>query len=320
MNIDIDMLEWIIIIGTMLILIVLLDGYRRMRKDSVRMRASVTKAALELDEDRLFPSSELPNGGARVVANGNSGVAAVTGEGVTTAADAATGENATAGMDATAVTEAAAGTKETIAETEAASQTIEPYFSDFGAATEKDGENIDLLRGLSSEEPQLAMDEPQPAETQLAEDKPPPGLEPQVVIVHVMARDESGFAGQDILEVLLARDLRFGEMNFFHRHVQAAGRGRILFSVANMMKPGVFNIDSMAELSTRGLTFFLTLPGPDDMMAAFESMLETAEYVAKTLEGDLLDESRSAATRQTKEHIRQRIRELQRLQLAHDNR
>ena len=315
MNIDIDMLEWIIIIGVMLILIVLLDGYRRMRKDSVRMRASVTKAALELDEDRLFPSSELPNGGARVVASNNNSVAAVTGEDVTTTADAATGADATTGTDATAGTEASAGTEEAIAESEAASQTIEPYFNDFGAATEKDGENIDLLRGLSSEEPQLALDEPQ-----LAEAKPPPGLEPQVVIVHVMARDEAGFAGQDILEVLLARDLRFGEMNFFHRHDQAAGRGRILFSVANMMKPGVFNIDSMAELSTRGLTFFLTLPGPDDMMAAFESMLETAEYVAKTLEGDLLDESRSAATRQTKEHIRQRIRELQRLQLAHDNR
>lgn len=309
MNIDIDMLEWIIIIGVMLILIVLLDGYRRMRKDSVRMRASVTKAALELDEDRLYPSSELPNGGARVVASDNSSAAAVTGADVTTTADAATGTDARAG------TEAPAGTEEATAGTEAASQTIEPFFSAFGAATEKDGENIDLLRGLSSEEPQLAPDEPQPAET-----KPPPGLEPQVVIVHVMARDEVGFAGQDILEVLLARDLRFGEMNFFHRHDQAAGRGRILFSVANMMKPGVFNIDSMATLSTRGLTFFLTLPGPEDMMAAFESMLETAEYVAKTLDGDLLDESRSAATRQTKEHIRQRIRELQRLLLAHDNR
>ena len=316
MNIDIDMLEWIIIIGVMLILIVLLDGYRRMRKDSVRMRASVTKTALELDEDRLFPSSELPNGGARVVASDNSSAAAVTGTDATTAADAATVTDARAGTEAPAGTEeATAGTEQATAGTEAASQTNEPFFSAFGAASEKDGENIDLLRGLSSEEPRLTLDEPQPAEA-----KPPPGLEPQVVIVHVMARDEAGFAGQDILEVLLARDLRFGEMNFFHRHDQAAGRGRILFSVANMMKPGVFNIDSMAELSTRGLTFFLTLPGPEDMMAAFESMLETAEYVAKTLDGDLLDESRSAATRQTKEHIRQRIRELQRLLLAHDNR
>ena len=309
MNIDIDMLEWIIIIGVMLIMIVLLDGYRRMRKNSVRMRASVTKAALELDEDRLYPSSELPNGGARVVASNNSSAATVIGADATTTADAATGTDTAAG------TGAPAGMEETTAGTGAASQTIEPFFSDFGAATEKDGENIDLLRGLSSEEPRPALDEPQPAEA-----KPPPGLEPQVVIVHVMARDEAGFAGQDILEVLLARDLRFGEMNFFHRHDQAAGRGRILFSVANMMKPGVFDIDSMAELSTRGLTFFLTLPGPENMMAAFESMLETAEYVAKTLDGDLLDESRSAATRQTKEHIRQRIRELQRLLLAHDNR
>ena len=48
------------------------------------------------------------------------------------------------------------------------------------------------------------------------------------------------------------------------------------------------------------------------MMSAFDSMLETAQCVADNLEGDLLDESRSVATKQTVEHIRQRIRDLER--------
>ena len=85
-----------------------------------------------------------------------------------------------------------------------------------------------------------------------------------------------------------------------------------MFSVANMMQPGVFDIDNMAAFSTPGLTFFLALPGPPDMMKAFDLMLETAQYVASHLGGDLLDDTRSATTKQTLDHIRQRIRDLER--------
>ena len=105
-------------------------------------------------------------------------------------------------------------------------------------------------------------------------------------------------------------------MDFFHCHEEAAGKGPICFSVSNMLKPGVFDIDRMAEFSTSGLIFFMTLPGPQDMMAAFEKMLETARGVAENLGGDVLDESRSATTRQTLEHMRQRIRDLERKLLA----
>ena len=109
-------------------------------------------------------------------------------------------------------------------------------------------------------------------------------------------------------------------MNFFHRHQQSAGRGAIQFSVANMLQPGVFDIDAMSGFSTPGLIFFATLPGPEDMMGAFNLMVETAQGVAENLDGDMLDESRSVATRQTLEHMRQRIRDLERRMLAHPNR
>jgi cell division protein ZipA len=48
------------------------------------------------------------------------------------------------------------------------------------------------------------------------------------------------------------------------------------------------------------------------MLKAFDYMYETAKTVAKNLNGDVLDETRSAITRQSLEHMRQQIRELER--------
>ena len=52
------------------------------------------------------------------------------------------------------------------------------------------------------------------------------------------------------------------------------------------------------------------------MMQAYDYMLETAQAVARNLGADVLDESRSVLTRQTMEHSRQQIRELERRMLT----
>ena len=147
----------------------------------------------------------------------------------------------------------------------------------------------------------------------------PRGANTHVFILYVVARSEESFSGMDILETLLACDLRFGDMDFFHRHERASGRGAIEFSVANMMKPGVFDIDNMEPLQTRGLMFFVTLPGPADMLKAFDYMYETVKVVAKALDADIQDETRSVITRQSLEHMRQQIRELERRLLVRRN-
>ena len=170
---------------------------------------------------------------------------------------------------------------------------------------------VDWLDTLESEEP-LEPDAPEHGRL-------PRGANTHVFILYLVAQAEEGFAGTDILETLLASDLRFGDMDFFHRHERASGRGPIEFSVANMMKPGVFNIDNMEPLQTRGLMFFVTLPGPGDMLKAFDYMYETAKVVAKSLGGDIQDETRSMITRQSLEHMRQQIRELERRLLVRRN-
>ena len=170
---------------------------------------------------------------------------------------------------------------------------------------------VDWLDTLEPEEP-LKPDAPEHGRL-------PRGANTHVFILYVVAQAEESFSGTDILETLLACDLRFGDMDFFHRHERASGRGPIEFSVANMMKPGVFDIDNMEPLQTRGLMFFVTLPGPADMLKAFDYMYETVKVVAKSLGGDIQDETRSVITRQNLEHMRQQIRELERRLLVRRN-
>lgn len=180
-----------------------------------------------------------------------------------------------------------------------------------GMSSADEPENLDWLDALEAEQKRAKQAPASRASAQLPRD-----VEPEAFMLNVVARNPAGFRGEDILHILLACDLRFGDMNFFHRHEQEAGRGPIQFSVANMMQPGVFDIDNMADFSTPGLVFFVTLPGPEDMMKAFDYMLETAQVVARNLEGDVLDETRSVLTRQTLEHNRQKIRDLERRLLA----
>ena len=133
----------------------------------------------------------------------------------------------------------------------------------------------------------------------------------QVYSLNVVSRAEQGFSGDDVLRTLLGCGLRFGDMDFFHLTEMAEGTPTIQFSVANMMQPGVFDLEGMETLSTKGLMFFLTLPGPQDMTRAFDLMLQTAQTVAENLDGDVLDETRSVLTKQYVERVRQSIREFE---------
>ncbi|WP_110190389.1 cell division protein ZipA, partial [Pokkaliibacter plantistimulans] len=137
------------------------------------------------------------------------------------------------------------------------------------------------------------------------------------IIVSVTAVSDSGFDGEQLLQVLLACGLRFGERNIFHRHELGLNKGKVQFSMANLLNPGDFDLDHIESVKTPGVTFFMGMPGADDLMLAFECMLSTAQCLAKNLNGELKDENHSVMRPQTIEHCRQRIREFERRQLTH---
>ncbi len=137
----------------------------------------------------------------------------------------------------------------------------------------------------------------------------------EVLIINVLSRDKNGFNGADLLEVLLACDVRFGDMDIFHRFEGAQGQGRIQFSIANLVKPGTFDLEGIKEFYTPGVCMFLQLPGPERPLEAFDCMAEIATCIVKNLQGEMRDENHSVLTAQTMEHYRQRIREYERKRL-----
>ncbi len=90
--------------------------------------------------------------------------------------------------------------------------------------------------------------------------------------------------------------LLYGEMDIFHRHADMSGTGKVLFSVANMMQPGTLKHDDPAEFTTKGISFFMTLPCFGDPAQNFKLMLKTAQQIADDLSGNVLDDARNMMT------------------------
>lgn len=322
---ELTLRDGMVLIGSLLILAVIIDAWRRMRAQKVaRVRVKLATDIPDAPAEDLTVYRELPNGGARVINRHGpaepidesaSGIARETPSGQgrlvpktdipeskTEPDDPSDTEGQTHDHPSALVTIPEGKGHSAAVDTDDVTLAMRGM-----SATDDEPTNLDWLEDLpdanASAKEEEAGELPRDSDT-------------EVIVLHVTAKDDRGFAGKDILEILLACDLRFGDMDFFHRHELEAGRGPIQFSVANMLQPGVFDIDQMDNMTTRGLVFFLTLPGPEDMARAFDYMLETARAVARNLSGELLDESRSVLTQQSIEHSRQQIRELERRLLA----
>jgi cell division protein ZipA len=130
----------------------------------------------------------------------------------------------------------------------------------------------------------------------------------KIVTLYIAARAGAKLKGPDIVVAAEKAGLVYGHMNVFHRLVEGHPERGPVFSVANIMKPGSFDMASIQSLETPAIAFFLTLPAPAPALDAWEMMLPTAERMAELLDGVLLDESRNALGRQRVQHLRDELR------------
>lgn len=141
------------------------------------------------------------------------------------------------------------------------------------------------------------------------------GQPAEVLVVNVMAKEGYAFAGDDLMHALITSGLKFGDMNIFHQRLGNQPKGPVIFSVANILNPGSFDLNAMDSFTTVGVSMFLALPSPINNLDAFEKMLVVAKQLCETLGGELRDDSRNLMTAQTIEHYRQRVRDFELRQL-----
>ena len=130
----------------------------------------------------------------------------------------------------------------------------------------------------------------------------------KIVTLYIAAKAGEKLRGPDIVVAAEKTGLAYGHMNVFHRLVEAHPERGPIFSVANIMKPGSFEMATIQSLETPAIAFFLTLPAPVSALDAWETMLPTAQRRAELLDGVLLDESRNALGRQRIQHLRDELR------------
>ena len=130
----------------------------------------------------------------------------------------------------------------------------------------------------------------------------------RIVTLFVVAREGEHFNGPDFVVAAEKAGLEFGDMGIYHRLVDGKRELGPIFSVANMLKPGNFDLARLDALRTPGVSFFMTLPAPLPALDAWDAMLPTAQRLAELLDGQVLDEERNALGRQRIAHIRDQLR------------
>ncbi len=289
---DFDLRQWLLILGPIFIIGVLLHGYFRMRSGQNDIKMKLDRSFLSrqgedhvVDDLSLF-KAELPNGGARLLDSKASAVISASDVPLLTDSVELPSISATSSVDLPKTDSLPASTPEPIPEPEK-------------SAIDHSVDEVPAKAPPARKAPKIEED-------QSDEETAAPIRKPEMfVVIYVLALDEP-FLGQGLVEVMLDSGMTFGEMDIFH---QLNDRGAQLFSLASAVEPGTFDLSSLDQFSTPGISLFMRVHELAAPLQVLDSMLSVANRVAQELNGEVRDETRSVMTPQTIEHCRQSLTE-----------
>ncbi len=127
--------------------------------------------------------------------------------------------------------------------------------------------------------------------------------EEKILSLCVTAAEGDYLDGAEMYAIFMQRGYDFGEMGIFHSRY----KGKSIFSVANMLEPGSFDVATIESMQTPGITLFLQLPGPIAADVLFEVLVSEASDIARALGASVRDNRRSNLTKQTIQHMREDV-------------
>ncbi len=130
----------------------------------------------------------------------------------------------------------------------------------------------------------------------------------RIVTLYVVAADGFEIHGHDLMVAAEKAGMVHGHLNIFHRLVDTKPELGPVFSMANMVRPGSFDLAKMDQVSTPGVVIFMTLPGPVAALEAWDMMQAAANRLAGLLQAQVLDDQRTPLGRQRIASLRDELR------------
>jgi cell division protein ZipA len=128
------------------------------------------------------------------------------------------------------------------------------------------GERSDEVLGLDTEEPAT------------------------ILTLNIKAPEGEAFAGESFESLFREVGLYFGKHNIFHYEMDREGDFFPVFSLASAFEPGYFDMNTIGEYATPGLTLFMECSEYASPREVFELMLATAKTLSDKLGGVLCDD------------------------------
>lgn len=347
---EIGLREWLVIGSILVMALVIFDGWRRMRRlGKGQIRLDIDKTLRDSSDNTEEASShfnpELPNGGARVKGDPlfsdykphieptfdqDEGILrpkkAALSSAITKPAESLSTvlkpspELQTGSLDETLddnkqkpskveAVEASVSLKSNPPEIEIA----EEVSTNAAKTSTKEEIKEPLLEPVETQEVE-AISEVEPAKfekTQRAAGSLTDLNPNKVLLITAVASRESPYLMKTLNRLVTACGLEFGDMDIYHRFEDVEEHSPVQFSMANANDTGSFDLQAGSDQPIQGVTFFMSLESPKDIMNAYECMLATAEALVKNFGGELLDDHHSVMRPQTKEHYRERIRDFE---------
>jgi cell division protein ZipA len=131
------------------------------------------------------------------------------------------------------------------------------------------------------------------------------------IILKLVALKEKPYQGYEMVQTLLAEGLRFGQMNIFHRHDKNNENLPILFSLAQITKPGTFDLSNIGTLECLGFTLFFSVKRVGNPISVLDLMIETANNIADELGGKVYTQSHQLLTNEQLQRLYCNVKLLQ---------
>lgn len=140
-----------------------------------------------------------------------------------------------------------------------------------------------------------------------AEPQPTVAANPFVTL-YLYAPQNEHFRGDFVVHYLEEMGFRFGEHQIFHRHQHIDDvSSPVIFSAANLLNPGTFDLSRINQFSTAGLVLFMQLPTVGSDIANMKLFIGNAEHLAHSLGGFLYDDQQQPFDEQSRQRYMQRV-------------